>query len=161
MSEGTGGDGRREARPKKADTELKTKNPTRQCGEKRQADQHRLEQEFLVTKTISNSEVWANLGDWEASIKAEFQQLVHTKGAVKQVSKTQLQDLAHQRDLPIELLPAKMVHTRKAGSGAFRSRAVVCGNYQDPSGDERYAGGADGNQIHAQVRLAALKSWTV
>ena len=106
--------------------------------QKDQADQHRLEQEFLVTKTISNSEVWANLSDWEASIKAEFQQLVHTKGAVKQVSKAQLQDLAHQRDLPIELLPAKMVHTRKAGSGAFRSRAVVCGNYQDPSGDERY-----------------------
>ena len=114
-----------------------------------------------MTKTISNSEVWANLNDWEASIRAEFQQLVHTKGAVKQVSKTQLQDLAHQRGLPIELLPAKMVHTRKAGSGAFRSRAVVCGNYQDPSGDERYAGGADGNQIRAQVRLAALKSWTV
>ena len=104
-----------------------------------QADLHRLEQEFLVTKTISNSEVWANLSDGEASIKAEFQQLVHTKGAVKQVSQAQLQDLAHQRDLPVELLPAKMVHTRKAGSGAFRSRAVVCGNYQDPSGDERYA----------------------
>ena len=35
--------------------------------QKDQVDQHRLEQEFLVTKTISNSEVWANLSDWEAS----------------------------------------------------------------------------------------------
>ncbi|CAL1145720.1 unnamed protein product, partial [Cladocopium goreaui] len=37
----------------------------------------------------------------------------------------------------------------------------VCGNYQDSNGDERYAGGADGNQIRAQVRIAALKGWTV
>jgi len=114
-----------------------------------------LEKEFLVTKTISNSEVWSHLNDWEASIRAEFQQLVNTKQAVRQVSKGEL----HR--LPIELLPGKMVHTRKAGSGAYRSRAVVCGNYQESGGDERYAGGADGNQIRAQVRPAGLKGWSI
>ena len=107
----------------------------------------------------------SNLNVWEPSLRAEFEQLVKTKGAVTQISESQLQELAPQRGLPIELLPAEMVHTRKAGSGACRSRAVVCvcvcGNYQDSNGDERYAGGADGNQIRAQVRIAALKGWTV
>jgi hypothetical protein len=71
-------------------------------------------------------EVRSNLNVWEPSLRAEFEQLVKTKGAVTQISKSQLQELAHQRGLPIELLPAEMVHTRKAGSGACRSRAVVC-----------------------------------
>jgi hypothetical protein len=31
----------------------------------------------------------------------------------------------------------------------------VCGNYQDPGSDEVYAGGADGHQIRAQVRIAS------
>eukprot|EP00435_Cladocopium_sp_Y103_P012350 s408_g3.t1 len=35
-----------------------------------------------------------------------------------------------------------MLHTRKAGSGAYRSRAVVCGKYQEASAEES-AGGAD------------------
>ena len=122
---------------------------------------NKLDQEFLVTRTIGNAEVWANLEEWKPSICAEYEQLINKKQAVKQISKDQLQELARQRGLPIELLPGKMVHTRKAGSGAFRSRAVVCGNYQDPGTDEVYAGGADGNQIRAQVRLASSKEWSI
>ena len=123
--------------------------------------QNKLDQEFLVTRTIGNAEVWANLEDWKPSICAEYEQLTNKKQAVKQISKNQLQELARQRGLPIELLPGKMVHTRKAGSGAFRSRAVVCGNYQDPGTDEVYAGGADGNQTRAQIRLASSKEWSI
>ena len=84
-----------------------------------------------------------------------------TKKAVRQVAKSELHRLAQEAHLPIELLPAKMVHTRKAGSGAYRSRAVVCGNYEHVGEDDRYAGGADGNQIRAQVRLASSKRWAV
>lgn len=79
----------------------------------------------------ATSEVWSHLNDWEASIRAEFQQLVNTKQAVRQASKGGIHRLANKAGLPIELLPGKMVHTRKAGSGAYRSRAVVCGNYQE------------------------------
>ena len=129
--------------------------------QKDQVDQRRLEQEFLITKTISNNEVWSHLDDWRASIEAEFEQLVKTKKAVRQVAKSELHRLAQEAHLPIELLPAKMVHTRKAGSGAYRSRAVVCGNYEHVGEDDRYAGGADGNQIRAQVRLASSKRWAV
>ena len=118
-----------------------------------------MNKEFLVTKTISNKEVWDNLQDWEASVRAEFEQLVNQKKAVQQMPRSQLQSLAQKRGLPIELLPGKMVHTRKANSGAYRSRAVVCGNYQEVSTEERYAGGADGCQIRAMIRTAALKEW--
>ena len=54
-----------------------------------------------------------------------------------------------------------MIPTRKAGSGVLRSRAVVCGNYQEPGSDEVYAGSADGNQIRAQIRLASSKNWSI
>ena len=120
-----------------------------------------LEEEFLVTRTVGNKEVWENLSAWEASIRAEYQQLVVQKEAVKQMPKSKLYEMAESKQLPIELLPGKMVHTRKAGSGAYRSRAVVCGNYQEASAEERYAGGADGNQIRMMLRTTALQRWAL
>ena len=85
--------------------------------------------EFLVTKTVSDKEVWQNAQDWEPSVRAEFEQLVNQKKAVRQMSRRELQALAAEKALPIEMLPAKIVFTRKENSGAYRSRAVVCGNY--------------------------------
>eukprot|EP00435_Cladocopium_sp_Y103_P015239 s4222_g3.t1 len=46
-----------------------------------------LEKEFLVTKTVSNQEVWNNLDAWSPSIIKEYNQLIHTKKAVRQVTK--------------------------------------------------------------------------
>ena len=37
------------------------------------AVENKVAEEFLVTKTISNKEVWESLPDWEPSIKAEYQ----------------------------------------------------------------------------------------
>ena len=45
--------------------------------------------------------------------------------------------------------------------GAYRSRAVVCGNYQEASSEESFSGGADGNQIRMMLRTSALKRWAV
>eukprot|EP00435_Cladocopium_sp_Y103_P032516 s2415_g8.t1 len=97
--------------------------------EETKQDETKQATEFLVTRTISNSEVCQNLEDWAPSIKQEWQQLVQDKQAVKQITMSELQQLSQQRGVPIELLPGKTVHTRKAQSGAFRSRAVICGNY--------------------------------
>ena len=110
------------------------------------------ENEFLVTRTVSNKEVWENIKNWEPSVRAEYEQLVNQKQAVTQMTKSQLRQLAQEKQLPIELLPAKMVHTRKANTGAYRSRAVVCGNYQEVGTGDRYAGGADGCQVRALIR---------
>ena len=58
-------------------------------------------------------------------------------------------------------LPRWCTHVKLDQVPVDQGRWCVCGNYQDSNGDERYAGGADGNQIRAQVRIAALKGWTV
>ena len=41
--------------------------------------QKNLNMEFLVAKTISNAEVWADLDAWAPSIKQEYEQLVDKK----------------------------------------------------------------------------------
>ena len=116
--------------------------------------------EFLVTRTISSREVWDHLSDWEASIRAEHDQLVMQKKAVRQISKAALQQMAEDLNLPIELLPAKMVYTRKAPDGKYRSRAVICGNYAQEDPDvNNYAGGADAVQCRALVRVSATQDW--
>ena len=115
------------------------------------------ETEFLVTKTVANKEVWENMRDWEPSVRAKFEQLVNQKKAVRQMSRSQLQALATERALPIELLLANMVHARKANGGAYRSRAVVCGNYQETNAEDRYAGGADGTKLTAMEILAIFR----
>ena len=122
------------------------------------------QQEFLVTRTVGNQEVWNHLHDWELSIRAEHQQLVHQKKAVRQMSRKamQEQELAKEKGVPIEFLPAKIVHTRKAPSGAYRSRAVICGNYaQDDDSVCKYAGGADAVQVGAVIRAAAMEEWSL
>ena len=127
--------------------------------EDRAEEQQQLTHEFLVTKTVSNKEVRENLADWTESIKAEYEQLVVNKKAVKPMTRTELQKMAEVQNKTLEILPAKMVHTRKAGSGAYRSRAVVCGNYQTPNDDNTYAGGADATQIRTMLRISAQYKW--
>ena len=119
-------------------------------------------QEFLVTKTISNKEVWAEFDQWKPAITAEYDQLVVSKKAVEPITKSKLNEMAEKEGLEIEILPAKMVFTRKAGKGVRRARAVVCGNYSSSrQEDERYAGGADGCQVRSVLRTASLREWSV
>ena len=120
-----------------------------------------LDQEFLVTKTIGNAEVWADFQAWMPSSQQEYDQLVKKKCNVRQITKDQLQKMASEMKLPIEILPGKIVHTRKSGSGAYGSRAVICGNDAGPDNNEHYAGGVDGQQVRTMVRLGALKQWQI
>ena len=100
--------------------------------------------------------------NWVPSITAEYSQLVKTKEAVEQISKRELRHRAEKQQKTIELLPAKMVYTRKAGTGQRRARAVVCGNYSDTRfSSDCYAGGADGCQVRALLRTSALKGWSL
>ena len=130
--------------------------------EQENIDQKELEEEFLVTRTMSTKEVMEDFENWVPAIKAEYTQLVHTKEAMIQITKKDLQARAEKEGKVIEVLPAKMVFTRKAGVGARRARAVCCGNYSDTRfSSDCYAGGADGCQVRALVRTAALRSWTI
>ena len=125
------------------------------------AVENKVAEEFLVTKTISNKEVWDALSSWEPSIRAEYDQLVNQKKAVVQMSQKQLRDRAAEAGVEIELLPGKMVHTRKAQSRAYRSRAVICGNYASATEQDVYAGGADSTQVRTALKTAAMKDWAV
>eukprot|EP00435_Cladocopium_sp_Y103_P031550 s2731_g8.t1 len=71
------------------------------------------------------------------------------------------EQLSQDRGVPIELLPGKTVHTRKAQSGAFRSRAVICGNYASATDQEVYAGGTDSIQVRTALKVSALFGWKV
>ena len=104
-----------------------------------------LDQEFWVTKTIGNAEVWADFQAWRPSSQQEYDQLVKKMCNVRQITKDQLQKMASEMKLPLEILPGKIVHTRTSGSGAYGSRAVICGNDAGPDNNEHYAGGVDGN----------------
>lgn len=121
----------------------------------------KVEEEFLVTRTIGAKEVQENLKDWEEAIRNEYNQLVRVKGAVQQVKKAELKDLAERTGKTLEIFPGKMVYTRKAVTGAFRARAVICGNFAERAEDHQtnYAGGADGCQVRAMLRTSALRSW--
>ena len=65
------------------------------------------------------------------------------------------------RSVEIELLPGKMVHTRKAQTGAYRSRAVICGNYASATEQDVYAGGTDSTQVRVALKTAAMMDWKV
>ena len=139
---------------------VEVEEQTQQLVEEVQAEEQlQLANEFLVTKTVSNKEVRENVADWTESIKAEYEQLAVNKKGVKPMSRSQLQKMADEQGRTLEILPAKMVRTRKAGTGAYRSRAVVCGNYQTPNDDNTYAGGADGTQIRTMLRISAQYRW--
>eukprot|EP00438_Fugacium_kawagutii_P007098 Skav200526 [mRNA] locus=scaffold2291:63661:70974:+ [translate_table: standard] len=127
-----------------------------------QAREQAVETEFLVTKTVSNREVWADIDAWRESIVKEYEQLTKNKQAVRQVPRSELHRLAQERGLPIELLPSKTVHTRKAGSGLYKTRAVVCGNFStttEADTGNNYAGGCDGVAIRTVIRAAAYRGW--
>ena len=89
----------------------------------------------------------------------EYDQLVKQKKAVVQITQQQLRERAAAAGGGIELLPGKVVHTRKAYTGAYKSRAVICGNYATPTDQDVYAGGADSTQVRMALKTAAMMDW--
>lgn len=111
-------------------------------------EQKELKEEFLVAKTVS-AKVLEDFENLTPAITAEHTQLVTTKQAVEQICK---------EGKTIELLPAKMVYTRKAGAGARRARAACCGNSTLRPASMWIAMPA---ALRALVRTAALKGWSM
>lgn len=96
-----------------------------------------------MTRTFGHKQVMDELDLWKPAIQAEYDQLVKNKKAVVQKKKVDVLKQAEECQMELEVLPAKMVYTRKAGTGAYRTRAVVCGNYSQSKFDEdKYASGS-------------------
>lgn len=119
------------------------------------------QEEFLVTRTVGSTEVQQELELWRPAIEKEWKSLIQETQAVKQITREELRRLSEERGQTVEILPAKMVCTRKAGTGLRRARAVCCGNYQTSSEEgSTYAGGVDSVTVRTALRWGALQGWT-
>ena len=69
---------------------------------------------------------------------------------MRQLTREELRGLASQLGLPIETLPDKMVHVRKCG-GAYKSRAVICGNYAHQDNDAGHDSSNYAGEVHSRA----------
>ena len=106
--------------------------------------------------TVPLSEVWENADAWRPSFQYEYDVLVRKTVAVVPTKR-------HLLAPGTELVPEKMVCCKKGGTGAKRSRAVICGNLASEQADPppgglpggSYASGADGVLIRASLLEAS------
>ena len=120
------------------------------------------ENEVLVTTTATLEEVQRDAELWKPSTQAEIKAILDM-GAIAIVD---ISDVAEASSI----LPGKGVFAKKpdegnaAGNeGGFRrkTRAVVCGNFEQDLKMEVYASGCDGIALRVLLRLAALRSWSI
>ena len=123
------------------------------------------EEEILQTKIISQMEVRKDWEKWKPSVAAVVNSMLHEKEALKELTKEELEDLirqANSKGKKVEFLPSKMVFTKKPipGSFKYKSRLVICGNYEEKKPSEvNYSGGADATSFRTMIHYAALNQW--
>ena len=134
------------------------------------------EEKVLQTYTVSLQEVKANLEEWIAPLRSEYNSLVHDTKVTKAVRPVKKKDLEGNPD--VEYAPGMLVATVKAPDARKRARAVVCGNHIEPSLSSQelqdavgrpskkkdwsnYASGLDGTAMRMVLRLAGHSQWTV
>ena len=106
--------------------------------------------QFLQTRTFTNEEVMAEWDEnWERATQAELTSLLETKKALIRVDDDTIAAWVAS-GAEVTQVPSKTVFTRKAVSGRYKCRIVVCGNALPNVGEsslERrmatYAGGVD------------------
>ena len=115
---------------------------------------------FLQTKTVALDEVRRQLADWIPSMTKEYNSITKEKEAVEVTSEERVNQLIEQ-GIVREVLPGKLVATRKAGAGLRKSRICICGNFQEFDPNEPLnASGVEATTLRALLRVAALNSWT-
>ena len=115
---------------------------------------------FLQTKTVALDEVRKQLVDWIPSMTKEYNSITKEKEAVEVTSEERVNQLIEQ-GIVREVLPGKLVATRKAGAGLRKSRICICGNFQEFDPNEPLnASGVEATTLRALLRVAALNSWT-
>lgn len=121
--------------------------------------------EFLQTRMVGLAEVRRNLEEWKPSMGDEYGALVVESEAVEPISRermTEPKEEAVSSGRTFDLLPAKGVFSRKAGSGRHKRRAVACGNYMKSRSEEStFASGAGGPEVRLLLKIAATRGWSV
>ena len=102
--------------------------------------------------------------EWKPSMCEEYGALVEEPEAVEPISREKMVELreeAQSSGRTFDLLPAKAIFSRKAGSGRRKCRGVACGNYMKLRSDEStFASGAGGPGARLLLKIAATKGWS-
>ena len=128
--------------------------------------------EIYQARTIGPDEVHQELEKWVPAMVEEYVGLTSQYKALLPMSANEItrEEVESGRT---EILPSKVVFTRKPPIGARRARIVACGNFSAKAvpieGEEAqphvlerrhlYAGGLDSIALRVQVRMAALRGW--
>ena len=124
------------------------------------------EEEVIQTRIVSPKEV---LESWNTGINGvheeEVSLLIFEKQALKPIPKDErvkMIDEARKKGLRIEIIPSKLVWTKKPGKkgGRKKVRWVVCGNFEskDPN-EETFSPGADAAAFRIMVWTASKFQW--
>ena len=123
------------------------------------------EEEVLQTRIVSAKEVAQNWEAWKPAAGEEVISLVEEKLALQPIPKKEMKELiedAEKRGIRIELIPSKLVFTRKPGKkgGKKKVRWVVCGNFEskDPN-EDNFSGGADSAALRIMIWVASVHQW--
>ena len=126
------------------------------------------EEEVLQTRIISPEEVNQQWSEWLQPATDEVRSMLEEKQALKPVSREELQKIqkrAEERNQRVELIPSKLVYTKKPPpppkGHKNKVRWVVCGNFESKRDDEEnYSGGADAASFRIMVHFASKRQWS-
>ena len=118
---------------------------------------------FLQTRMVGLAEVRKNMAEWRPSMVEEYGALVTESEAVEPIDRVRMEDLrkqAAESGKDFDLVPAKAIFSRKAGTGRHKCRGVACGNFmQAKSSESTFASGASGVEVRMLMKVAAVRGW--
>ena len=122
-------------------------------------------QEFLQTRMVGLTEVRKNLEEWKPSMIEEYIALIDESEAVEAIEQREvdrLKEEARAQGRDFDLVPAKAIFSRKAGTGRHKCRGVACGNFMNAkSSESTFASGASGIEVRTLIKLAAINQWAL
>ena len=83
----------------------------------------------LQTVTIRNKEFLENLEEWRPSAEEELGSIFDSHRALRRVTQHEVDALVAS-GVVVEIIPAKAIFQRKAGSGRHKTRVVACRNFE-------------------------------
>ena len=114
---------------------------------------------------VGLTEVRRNLEEWKPSMIEEYVALTRESEAVEAIGQGQsnrLREEAKAQGRDFDLVPAKAIFSRKAGTGRHKCRGVACGNFMNAkSSESTFASGASGIEVRTLIKLAAINQWSL
>ena len=123
------------------------------------------QQEFLQTRMVGLAEVRKHLKEWRPSMLEEYHALIKESEAVEAIDQrqaNQLKEEAKSLGKDFDLVPAKAIFSRKAGTGRHKCRGVACGNFMNAkSSESTFASGASGIEVRMLIKMASISQWAL